>query len=368
VSQPFTATVAARGTTQGQVIAVSSDVVIQPGARVTVTLTLRLSCLGIACPGQSCSEGACITRPVGGESVDAGATPEMRSDASPESPADSTGADLPPTPDASSASDSLDILLPADGGVDHVSPPSDGGVDHVSPPPDGGVDLEPGCEAAGCSLKRTNGLTCAVDSQCESGSCVEGVCCNEACGGVCRSCLKANTGQADGTCSAVEAGAAHLGECDQESVSTCGRDGACDGAGACRRWKSGTVCGLPICGADGFTALASSTCDGAGVCKPGQQTSCGDYRCNLVTATCLGSCANSAECSATRFCDAGTCSEKLASRASCAGPDQCASGFCDLETVGFCRNRVDLECDLEHGGCIDNLVDYGPCIVDHRCR
>ena len=34
-----------------------------------------------------------------------------------------------------------------------------------------------------------------------------------------------------------------MNQCADEGASTCGRDGTCDGAGACRRYASGTVCG-----------------------------------------------------------------------------------------------------------------------------
>ena len=64
----------------------------------------------------------------------------------------------------------------------------------------------------------------------------------------------------------------------------------------------------------------------------------------------------------------GACQPKLTSGQSCTGPDQCTSGFCDMYPVGYCKNRVDLECDIPHYGCIADLVDTGPCVFSYSCR
>ena len=54
--------------------------------------------------------------------------------------------------------------------------------------------------------------------------------------------------------------------CVAESPATCGLDGKCDGAGACRRHIPGTPCGGGAC--MDAAVVGSRACDGAGSCKP----------------------------------------------------------------------------------------------------
>ena len=72
------------------------------------------------------------------------------------------------------------------------------------------------------------GLACAQDAQCQSGFCVDGVCCQSACGGGagndCQACSVAAGGSADGVCGAVRADAAVV--CRPSAV-------ACDVAEVC---------------------------------------------------------------------------------------------------------------------------------------
>src|SRR6185436_10923910 len=88
--------------------------------------------------------------------------------------------------------------------------------------------------------------------------------------GLCRSCLAAQTGKPEGTCANVTAGVKDA-RCDRQEVGTCGRDGTCDGAGACRHYANGTRCGTGCCrdssGPGGGTpsvcafACSNGTCD-----------------------------------------------------------------------------------------------------------
>ena len=57
-----------------------------------------------------------------------------------------------------------------------------------------------------CTDKSFVGETCGGDSQCYSGSCVDGVCCESACEGICEACSASKTGQADGSCAPIVAG------------------------------------------------------------------------------------------------------------------------------------------------------------------
>ena len=63
---------------------------------------------------------------------------------------------------------------------------------------------------------------------------------------------------------------------DQGAV-TCGTDGTCDGAGACRFYAGATVCAPAVC--TGAMATPTRTCNGAGVCLIGLPVSCSPYAC-----------------------------------------------------------------------------------------
>jgi hypothetical protein len=75
------------------------------------------------------------------------------------------------------------------------------------------------------------GMACTRDAQCQSGSCVDGVCCESACGGGsandCQACSVAAGGAVDGTCGAVRADAAVV--CRPSAVA-CDVAEVCDGA------------------------------------------------------------------------------------------------------------------------------------------
>jgi hypothetical protein len=156
------------------------------------------------------------------------------------------------------------------------------------------------CSAGSCVAQEANGTACAASSDCASGFCVDGVCCNSACTGSCQTCGAVGS---VGVCSAAAAGTDPRSDCDAETASTCGRDGMCDGAGACRKHAAGTVCQGASCTSGTLTAAA--TCDGAGTCTPGVQASCNGYQCDPIGTSCLATCTTDASC--TGFCSAATC-------------------------------------------------------------
>src|SRR5262249_49930691 len=116
-----------------------------------------------------------------------------------------------------------------------------------------------------CAAKKATGLACAAANECTSGVCADGVCCSTTCTGFCQACSAAKKGAgADGTCGFIVAGADPDNECTAAAVSTCGLDGTCDGAGACRKYVSGTVCVFASCSAG--TQTTQGTCNGTGTC------------------------------------------------------------------------------------------------------
>jgi hypothetical protein len=129
----------------------------------------------------------------------------------------------------------------------------------------------------------------------------------------CPACQACNGG-APG-CAPVQAGTDPLDDCDAQAESTCGLDGECNGAGACRKWAAGTECGVGSC--QNGNAVFADTCDGNGLCVDGGSGSCGFYRCADATR-CADSCTTHATCIPSGYCAAdGSCQPDLGEGASC---------------------------------------------------
>src|SRR5262249_39958240 len=143
-----------------------------------------------------------------------------------------------------------------------------------------------------CKSDLANGQGCVAGSQCQSSFCVEGVCCNSACDGICQACAAANkmSGVDDGTCGLAAAGKDPHEVCPDEGPNSCKRDGVCDGQGACRLYASGTACGATTCNQGTQTGYA---CSGTGSCLLGP-VPCGAYGC--VGSSCASSCTTDADC------------------------------------------------------------------------
>src|SRR6185312_14487720 len=195
------------------------------------------------------------------------------------------------------------------------------------------------CNPAGhCVTPQANGAACIAGSQCTSNFCVDGVCCESACAGLCMACSAAKTGGADGSCAAVTAGTNPDSDCTADAPSTCGHSGMCNGAGACALYGATTACGPEAC--TGSTDTAAPTCDGAGTCVPGGTSSCGAYVCG--NGSCLKICVGNADCSSGNFCSNGSCVPQEANGAACGGAGACQSGFC-VDGV-CCENACNGTC------------------------
>jgi len=138
------------------------------------------------------------------------------------------------------------------------------------------------CDSDGACVFPGTETACAPCARCDgSGNCSVWVEIDtdpgDACG-ICRVC------PGDGPdCRPVAAGADTLEECDQQPEDGCGRDGACDGSGACRLWAFGTLCGAQSCTGD--TLSRAPACDGAGNCVEQGSVSCSPYICEGVNCT-----------------------------------------------------------------------------------
>lgn len=131
---------------------------------------------------------------------------------------------------------------------------------------DGNTSPGDGCSAR-CSIELPPGSPCTDDSDCRSGFCTDGVCCDVRCDGQCEAC---NLAASVGSCApAVGVPVGARPACTAPGT-TCG--GACDGAlrTACTYPSGATACD------DGAFCTDGDACSGAGACISGAPRSCDD--------------------------------------------------------------------------------------------
>jgi len=104
---------------------------------------------------------------------------------------------------------------------------------------------ETGVDCGGSACKKCDGDPCAMSADCKSSFCADGVCCNNACTGTCKSCgITGNVG----ICSNIP-----LAGTDNSPM--CGGTNACDGNGSCKL-KNGEPC-------NNNSECVSNNCGGA---------------------------------------------------------------------------------------------------------
>ncbi|MBK9265103.1 MAG: hypothetical protein IPM54_35650 [Polyangiaceae bacterium] len=186
--------------------------------------------------------------------------------------------------------------------------------------------------ASGCTQPQAqgpNGAACTLATQCTSGWCVDGVCCNAPCATTCLACTTAKTGQANGTCAYI----ANLTDPDNECT-----NGDCNGAGACVASSN-----LPN----------GSTCSTASQCLSGQ---CVD-----------GVCCNTA---CTGVCVACTAAKQGQGTDGICGPikydfdpeAECVDGACN--GIGVCQYYNSAPC-TQASQCLSNYCVDGVCCGNH---
>ncbi len=281
------------------------------------------------------------------------------------------------------------------------------------------------CDSSTClwnrdsCIKRELGYNeCDYDSECLSGYCSHGVCCNTACEGLCQDC-------AGGTCKLVDYGNDPRNVCSSDSASCL--TGFCDGYGACELKIPGTSCGTcQYCSVDGEclntpsgedynnectddpTFCQAGYCDGYGECAYypegficGDCKKCGIYGidyplCNAVPAStawygnticnssgsiqcydgwgnCDGSWTDGCETNLlSTFEHCGNCDN------SCHDNQSCVMGICNCNAGwGDCTEDDGCETDLtttnEHCGACDNpcnaseVCEEGSCVLSTFC-
>ncbi|MEL6340496.1 MAG: hypothetical protein AAFQ65_11345 [Myxococcota bacterium] len=205
---------------------------------------------------------------------------------------------------------------------------SDSSDDSGDGPNGGDGDGEP--DPAGIA----QGDPCTEDGQaCAAGlTCVEGVCCNEACDGVCQSCRGDISGGFDGTCTSLPAGDERIIEA--EDYEDCPGVQTCDGNGAC------------------FARAAGEACDSDGQCGSGF---CTDGVC--CNARCAGTCES---------CSTGTCSTVTTGTDPGTCESQCTADGCTGVAIGeSCQSDVDCGSGICDEVCV--LADGNVCGANSEC-
>jgi hypothetical protein len=286
----------------------------------------------VASPGPKVAVPACARD--GAPPADDGGVPSGTDATAPDSapPTHDAGANVPPGADA--APPPADAPPAPDGRRDAGPLPADAPIlppPPPPPPPDSGPppppDSAPPPDLPGL---RAEGQPCGMNDQCLSGACVDHVCCHSACAGPCRACDKLDTGAPDGQCAPVLAGTDPDGDCAPDTPMSCGYDGTCNGAGACRLYSASTQCAAAACGADS-TFTPARTCTGAGTCAPPAPQDCGLYLC--APGGCPGSCATDDACAPSAYCNGNTCVGQKTVGMSCGRPRECRTNMCPL---GLC--------------------------------
>jgi hypothetical protein len=215
--------------------------------------------------------------------------------------------------------------------------------------PSEGDEASDASAQAAVGAPRANGAACGSATECASGSCVDGFCCNGPCDSVCTAC---NTPGREGQCSVTPNDTACAAACpDSTECRTYGSSAGtanCEAAGVCREV---TEC-VPIDSASGTPCRAGAgTCDGLGECivpgavRLGQPCTndgeCGEGHCVVgsggSTICCDSACAGLCRtCDATGRCDDAPRDDARCSPVDCPSDDVCRD-FPDDVTVNLCR-------------------------------
>lgn len=213
--------------------------------------------------------------------------------------------------------------------------------------------------------KLLDGTGCNESSQCESGFCVDGVCCESACSGVCAACDVAG---AEGTCAAPESDS----DCapvscpaDTEcltyealsTVASCTALNSCLEAASCQATPegSGTPCqsGAGECDGEGECVVPNKKTLGD-TCASGDECGSGECaaRADGVSICCDGACDGVCQaCSSAGHCDEKPADDSACGVIDCPSDTSCADYATDVDSnrcasFGQCKTQAS-ECSVD---------------------
>ncbi|WP_437581021.1 Kelch repeat-containing protein [Sorangium sp. So ce887] len=198
-----------------------------------------------------------------------------------------------------------------------------------------------------CVDRLAVGAECTRDRQCDSGHCVDGVCCDYRCDGQCQACDVVNN---IGKCTPVGTDLDHASPHPNDGGSfrreACPGEGACAGycGGAadatCRFPAEGAVARTSVCAcADEGCAVGPATltrffCDGDGQEKAPAVERCGGFKCEDESA-CKTSCASDADCIEDFICRDGVCDDLEEVGPSCDGEHTLRAAGADTDCTPY---------------------------------
>jgi hypothetical protein len=218
-------------------------------------------------------------------------------------------------------------IAPPDAGVSDSSVDTGTTMEDSTPADTGSVDTStPDTAVAETGTRipddpKINGdfQRCTKDSECSTGHCVEGVCCDTACTDRCHSCALLS---APGKCTVEPIGVDLKNECGPALSCL----GTCDGTGQCIGSGAGTMCARNKC-ITGSKGLGPAYCAAPGAaCNDDEaiEFDCMPYACEPAFGACLSQCKSSEDCANGFVCDVGsrTCVQPISPEADsgCAFP------------------------------------------------
>ncbi|MDI3285760.1 hypothetical protein [Polyangium sp. 15x6] len=265
-----------------------------------------------------------------------------------------------------------------------------------------GMDDSPTCTGSNtCNgtgqCKKEDGQSCNNNGECLSGSCVDGICCENSCTGTCKSCnVAGNLGKCVNTPS---------GQPDTVASTKCENGSVCDGAGTCKK-ATGQTCGnggeclttfcndgrccdvncnastckaCNLAGSEGTctniplgqddnqantTCTGTNSCDGMGACKKDNGQTCGNAG-DCVSATCAdGYCCNSTCTNTCQACNVsgklGTCSNVEDGQDDTNGAMMCSGAAVSCDGNGNCKKELGQSCGMA-SECRSGFCNDGVC-------
>jgi MYXO-CTERM domain-containing protein len=240
------------------------------------------------------------------------------------------------------------------------------------------------CTGFGCSTKvdefeaeildfigGVNGSTCFSGSECDSGICSDGVCCNTSCTGECRYC---NLPESLGTCTTAPDGypCPDSDKCDgiktcQSGVCVDGPPPDCDDSNVCTTDSCNPSTGCvhtPV--ANGTSCSDGNRCNGVETCQNGVCRSPGEMDCDDGDPCTQDSCHPQNGCSNTPLQDGTSCDDNN----ECNGVEVCQGGDCVPGAALNCDDNNSCTADrcIPGTGCVHEPYSPGtPCNDDDLC-